>query len=697
MTRTRRRSQPVAHPAPSTSPTARAPWQITATVLLLLAAAVITYSNSLPAPFVFDDVNTVEGNPHITRLWPILEAARAPVQSAVSGRPIVSLSLALSYAQGGLSPATFRLGNIAILTLAAMVLFGIIRRTLASRGDHGTSGWLTATAIALLWLVHPLQTEVVGYITQRTESLMGLFYLLTLYCAIRCMEGGQRADVWAAAAVLACTAGMGSKEVMVTAPVLVLLYDVVFAAGSVSGAIRKRPLLYGGLAASWLVLAILNLGGPRSRSAGFSTAVTPWTYLLNQAVMIVTYLKLAVWSHPLVLDYGRTRPIALATALPYGAVVVSLMGLVMAAWIRGRREIAYLGIWFFLTLAPSSSVVPIATEVGAERRMHLALAAVITAVVVGVRAVTRRWPAGSWIRRPTVGAAAIAVTAITLGSVTTARNREYLDPIALWQGVIATRDHGRAHYNLAIALQNAGRMEEAMAHYQTATADEPVAHYALGFELGRSGQYRDAERELAEYITLQPDGELVPDASLLRGQALVNLGRTLDAERAFRDTLRMEPAHPDARLALADVLMSQGRPAEALPLYRDLVTLAPDRVESLRGLGLALYASGQGAEALQVFEKIVAMQPNDPDALTNLGHALAAEGRLPDAIARYRAALALAPTRASLMSTLALVLAANGEREEAITRVTEARRLAPDDPNVQSDYQSIVTQTSRPR
>lgn len=668
-----------------------------ASATLLVVAAILTYANSLPAPFVFDDVNTVEQNPHLTRLWPISEAVRAPLQSAVSGRPMVSLSLALSYAQGGLSPVVFRAGNIAILTLSALALFGIVRRTLAGRGDHGTSGWLTATAIALFWLIHPLQTELIGYITQRTESLMGLFFLLTLYCAIRCMDGGKRADVWAAASVVACTAGMGSKEVMVTAPVLVLLYDVVFAAGSVSAAIRKRPLLYGGLAATWLVLAILNAGGPRFRSAGFGTGISPWTYLLNQAVMIVTYLKLSIWPHPLVLDYGRTQPIALAAAWPFGAVVVGLLGLVVAAWLRGRRDAAYLGLWFFLTLAPSSSIVPIATEVGAERRMHLALAAVIAALVMSARAVAARWPAGSWIRRPSVGAAAIALVATLLSGTTMARNREYLDPIALWQGVIARHDHGRAHYNLGTVLTAAGRTEEAMAHFRAAADDEPAAHYALGFGLGRSGQYRDAERELAEYITRLPDGELVPDASLLRGQALVNLGRPLDAERAFRDVLRMAPGNPDVRLALADLLVTQGRPAEALSLYREQLKLTPDRLEALRGYGLALYATGNGAEALQVFERVAALQPNDPDALTNLGHALASEARLPEAIARYRAALALAPTRAGLMSTLALVLAANGEREEAIALVTRARQLAPDHPNVQSDYQSLVTQAPRPR
>lgn len=665
--------------------------------MLLMAAGLLAYSNSLHAPFIFEDVNTVELNPHITRLWPLSDAVRAPAQSAVSGRPVVSLSLALSYAMGGRSPAVFRAGNIGVLVLSSLVLFGIVRRTLASRGDEAMSAWLSATAVALFWLVHPIQTEVVDYITQRTESLMGLFYLLTLYCAIRCMDGGTRAPAWAAASVLACAAGMGSKEVMVTAPLLVLLYDAVFAAGSLSGSVKTRPGLYAGLAATWILLAVLNADGPRFRSAGLTTGISPWTYLLNQAVMIGTYLKRSIWPHPLVLDYGRTQPIAWTAALPYAAVVLALLGLVTAAWIRGRHDLAYLGGWFFLTLAPSSSLVPIATEVGAERRMHLALAAVIAGLVLGVRAAAGRWPADSWVRRTGVGAGAMAVVAGVLIAQTMSRNREYLEPVGLWQGVLAERPHGRAHYNLAVALRAAGRTDEAMAHYRTAAAEEPAAHYALGFELGRSGRFDEAEHELAAYIAQLPEGELVPSASLLRGQALVNLGRPVDAERAFRETLRMAPTNPDVRLALADLLNAQGRPAEALPLYRAQLERTPDSPETLRGIGIALYATGRGADAVLVFERVVALRPGDPDPLVNLGNVLASEGRLAEATTRYRAALALAPSRPSLMSALALVLAASGEREEPSALLAQARQLAPNDSNVQSDYEAALPYLRAPR
>src|SRR5262249_9476793 len=152
------------------------------------------------------------------------------------------------------------------------------------------------------------------------------------------------------------------------APVMMVLYDRVFVFDSVKKALRARWRLYAGLAASWLVLAFLLSSSPRASSAGFSIGVSPWTYLLNQTVMIVRYLRLAVWPRALAVDYGWPVPLTLTDVLPEALLVLALAAATIAALIR-RPPLGFLGAWFFITLAPSSSIVPIATEVGAERRM----------------------------------------------------------------------------------------------------------------------------------------------------------------------------------------------------------------------------------------------------------------------------------------------------------------------------------------
>lgn len=579
---------------------------------MLIAAGVLAYANSLGAPFVLDDDASIVRNPFIHALWPLTQSMAAPLQSSFAGRPIASLSLAISYAMGGLSPAAFRAWNLGVLVASALVWFGLIRRTIRRLGVETSVSpdWLAGGA-ALLWLLHPLQTELVDYVTQRTESMMGLCYLLTLYAAARAIDAPNRSARWSVIAVIACGLGMACKESMVTAPLMVLLYDLVFGARGLRDALSQRRGLYAGLAGTWLLLLLLNIGAPRSGSAGFSTAVTISTYLMNQAVMIVTYLKLSVWPHPLVLDYGRTPPITFMAAAPYFFAVTSLLAAVAVAW-RHHRVLAFLGTWFFITLAPSSSLIPIASEVGAERRMHLPLAAIAILFVLGV---------SSMLKRSAI--AVLLMTALALGGLTIARNREYFNPIGLWQGVLEHRPHGRAHYNLGLALKEAGRTDEALAHYRQAASDEPAAHYALGFEATQGGRVAESATEFAEFLRLRPVDELAPKASLLLGDALVRLERPADAERAYLDTLRLAPGYADARGSLADFYFSQQRYPEAVSAYREYLTMMPDAANAHHSLGLALVFTQRFADAVPEFEKAVTLQPANGSFRMSLDAALA--------------------------------------------------------------------------
>ena len=167
-------------------------------------------SNSFGGVFVLDDVRAIVRNPTIRTLWPLSVPLSPPSESTVSGRPVANLSFALSAALAAerpaaagadglapgqfvaLDPTPFHAGNLLIHLAAALALFGVVRRTLLSPRlrdwFEAAAAWL-AFAVALLWVVHPLHTSAVTYIVQRVESLMGLFYLLTLYCAIRASDG----------------------------------------------------------------------------------------------------------------------------------------------------------------------------------------------------------------------------------------------------------------------------------------------------------------------------------------------------------------------------------------------------------------------------------------------------------------------------------------------------------------------------
>jgi hypothetical protein len=286
--------------------------------LLLIIAIALTYANSLANPFILDDQATVVQNPQIRDLSRVRDVLVPAPESPIAGRPLTSLSFALNFAAGGLDVRGYRSVNLALHLTCALLLMLLVRRTLELPRVGGRLRVRPADlacAAALLWGVHPLTSEVVNYISQRSESLMAAFFLLTLYAAVRAHEaGGAR---WTVIAVGAGVAGVAAKESMAVAPLVVALYDRVFLFESWRAALQRRRGLYAGLAATWVFAALLLAAGPRAAVAGFSSGVSPWTYLLNQAVMITHYLRLAVWPDALVVFYGWPAAVGIADVAPY--------------------------------------------------------------------------------------------------------------------------------------------------------------------------------------------------------------------------------------------------------------------------------------------------------------------------------------------------------------------------------------------
>src|SRR5580658_2658291 len=349
----RRKDPPQPAPGPAGAPPGprphegarplRADWPALAGAAGLAAAGLVAYARSYSVPLLFDDESSIADNPTLrhlgTALWP-------PDGATVGGRPVLNLSLALNHAVSGTAVWSYHAANLAIHILAGLTVFGIIRRTLARLANP--SATLVAFAASLLWILHPLQTESVTYIVQRAESLMGLLYLLTLYCFIRGADSrGARGRLWSALSVGACLLGMATKEVMVSAPLIVLLYDRTFLAGSFREAWRLRRREYAWLAATWLVLVPLVLSSHgRGGSAGFGTGMSPWSYSRTQLPAIVHYLGLCFWPSPLVFYYGdAVEPVSIRL-LPSALAVAGLLA--ATVWALARRPaLGFLGASFF--------------------------------------------------------------------------------------------------------------------------------------------------------------------------------------------------------------------------------------------------------------------------------------------------------------------------------------------------------------
>jgi tetratricopeptide (TPR) repeat protein len=591
---------------------------------IIALAGALVYGGSLSYPFIFDDQVSIVTNTSIRDLWsPRVLTPDREVPTA--GRPLVNLAHALNYAAGGLDPSGYRAVNLLFHLICGVLVYVVVRRTLTLRRAPGRlagNAEAIAAMSALLWIVHPLNTEVVEYVTQRSESMVAAFYLLTIYASTRALGSG-RAPWWSAAAVAACALGMACKESMVTAPVAVYLYDRTFAFGSWSGAMRARWRLYAALAATWLLLAALIWSGPRAYSAGFSTDVRPWTYLLNQAVLIPRYLRLAIWPTGLVVAYGPPLPLTLGAVLPsviFMAALVAATAIALARW----PAIGFVGAWVLLTLAPTSSIIPIATEAGAERRMYLpliALAALFASVAHAFfkNSLSRRLIPLSADRLATIACITAAAGLAVLSNI---RVREYASPLGLAETVLARWPTSFGHAIVGTQLAVAGRHDEAINQLRIAAPGYALAHYHLGGELFNRGRLDEALPELQAFVRLEPwRAEAVPARTMI-GRALMAQKRWNEAADELQRVLTMAPRQSDVYTTalglLADTAFGQERFDEAAALYRAFLGVRTRDVGATINLGVALAQSGRPREAADAFKRAIQLDPSNAMARRNL-------------------------------------------------------------------------------
>ena len=605
-------------------------WRAAAIAAVILAA----YSNSFRGPFVIDDQASVVQNPAIRDLARLDRVLSPPRDSPVAGRPLVNLSFAVDYALSGLGVTAYHVTNLAWHVACAWLLFGVVRRTLAlpsmppAIAEEAPN---LALAAALVWGVHPLTTEVVDYVSQRTESMMAFCLLLTLYAAIRSHASAGRG--WHGLAIVACLAGTVCKETIAAAPLLVVLYDRVFLYRSWRDAAQARGSLYVGLVASWLVLAGVVLSGPRAAVSGFDSGVPVRTYLLNQAAILVDYLRLTVWPTNLVALYGWPEPLTLADVLPQALAVLGLLAITAVALVRAPK-LGYVGAWVFVVLAPASSIVPIATEVGAERRMYVPLMALAVLAVVGVNAAVRAViKADLKVRSAVVGAAVLVVVVAGLGALTMRRNTEYASAISLAQTVVDRRPTAIAHHLLGEQFGLAGRAADAERELRAAVAlGNSRARFQLGTILMDARRWPEAASELEAFVAtagvpqrlkwLNPPLIDLLTARLQLAQIYGAERRWADAAAQARMVLEYAPRHPEALRLLSIGLVGAQVWPEAVTVIRDYLTLRPADTMARSNLAIALIAIGRLDEAVAELQRATQTDPNDANARRLLNMAL---------------------------------------------------------------------------
>lgn len=564
-------------------------------LLLVLALGSLVYANTLGAPFVLDDLESIVRNETLRDLGNFLPGG--PGLEFHLRRAVAYFTFAVNYRLGGLDVTGYHLVNLAIHLGTALLVYSLVRLTVRTPVLAGSRlaphAGTAALLAALFFALHPVQTQAVTYVVQRLTSLGTFFYLLALvlygWGRVQMAGGARDAAVsrfrpgprlCLAGAMLAAVLAMFTKEIAFTLPLAALLYEQSFFAGPWRPRLRALlPLLL-----TLPLVPLLVLDGGELSAAGTllqSRADIPrGHYLLTQFPVIVTYLRLLLLPVGQTLDYDY--PLFTSFFVPRVALsFLLLLGMLgLAGWLHrssGRpqestgagepawRLVAFGIFWFFLTLSVESGLVPL-PDLIFEHRLYLPSVGLAMALAVAVAIVLGG-------RLPLL--AAFLALAL-LGTATWQRNRVWQSELSLWEDT-ARKAPGN-----------------------------PRALYNYGYYLGESGRYDEAAGLLARAVALAPRHA---EAWHNLGRTYLLLGRDRDAVAALRTAVNLAPQLEHAALNLASALLRTGQPGAALPLLVAERSRAPGRADIRFNLALAYAGVGDHAAARGELAEIQRLDP----------------------------------------------------------------------------------------
>lgn len=658
--------------------------ELTIALTALLALVCLCYRHGQYQEYVFDDaflIRTNESIQSIENLPGLLFGAGAGGKGVPSHRMVRNLSYALDYALWGQDLRGFHITNIFIHLLNTLLVFGLGRRV------FGAGPW--AFLLALLWGVHPVQTDSVTYLSGRRDVLAGLFYLWAMdqYLAWR-VDGAGRGSLVRCLALYVI--GCFAKEVAVTLPAIVVFYEVVRARREerdwttpvatlwrqARDRFRVAPVFYSALAAfpvafTWYVLRY----HPYNVGSHYITKRLPLDFL-SVATYGLHYLKLMVFPRDLSLDYfPQSLPGSPGLADPTTLLALGVHAILALATLFAIARGSHAGFgaaWFVITFLPMSNLVIKSNEPVAEHYLYLPSVGFVLAVVAGLRALAGRRPA---LFGPVVLAAGLA--ALALGVRTDLRNRAWEDPEQVYVESLAVfprssriwnnraclwmdrQDHAKAldfveraleispgealyHYNRGFALRKLGRLEEALASYDRAVAASEFyvdAHIGRAFCRILAKKYDDAIRSYDHLIAWQGEEARGWYFHHWRGVACREKGDLADSRKSLTIALEKGKRHPETLWQLAMTRAAAKEWAQAEELMKEAISVAPESAVLLGVLGDMYRDMGRLPDALKAYTDMAkANEEYAADAAVRRAKVYRALGRVEDARAAYQVA-----------------------------------------------------------
>jgi len=527
-------------------------WHTVMPFLLLAIAGFLVYFNALHGAFIWDDEVLVKNNLAIrdwSKLPDLFTQDWGGGHSYGFYRPLTMLSYAVDYASGKLDSRSYHLSNIFLHVLTSFSIYFLIHLLFKNR--------LLALCAGLLFVVHPIHTEAVAYISGRADSLAALFIILSFIFYIRYLESGSKRLfwfilIWYAFALL-------SKENSLIFPVLLLLYHYAF-----KKSFKIKELLpIVGLVFVYLFLRFAVLKLPVSRAY----ITTQWQYSLRQVpgffVAIVAYIRLLFFPVNLHMDYGDMlfRPADLRVI---AGVAVSLSLLIYAFRKRNSNVLFFFSVcWFFIALLPSSSIYPVTAFYMAEHWLYLPSIGFFIIVSKGLADLYT-------CKKARIFELFFAIIIVAYSCLTIMQNIYWRDPVSFYTRTLKfAPSSARVYNNLGYVYADSGKYPEAMAMYKKAIAINP--------------NYADAYNNL--------------------GVACMNLNKNEEAIAAYKKAIEINPGSANPYDNLGIVLSQSGKSAEALASFKQAIEIDPHFGDAYFNAALEYLFQKQYTLAIQYCDK----------------------------------------------------------------------------------------------
>ena len=585
-------------------------------ILSIIGFAV--YANSLDVPFYLDDFRNITENRHV-RIDTISFATLydAAFKSPLVTRPVANSSFALNYFFHQDDVFGYHLVNIAIHVVTSFFLYLFFSATLSSpalcaryRNVH-----LLPLFASLLWLVHPLHTSSVTYVVQRMVLLAVMFYMLALLCYVkgRVAGLGKHRLGWFTCSLLSAVLAMGSKEIAVTLPFFIFLYEWYFFQDLDRKWLYKKLWVVGVFLVTVAIIYAFYAGSFSSILASYVNR--PFTLLervYTELRIVLYYIGLLLYPNPSRLNLDHYVSVSSSLFNPV-TTVLSGMGIILALVLsvivaKKQRLVSFAILWYLGNLVIESSFFGL--ELIFEHRTYLPSVLVIFALTVLVT---------EYVRPKQLAIASLLGILALYSYWTIERNTMWRDPVLFWaDSVTKSPQKARPYMNLSVALRERGNIDEAIIASQKAITKDPRfinAYVGLGAAYVEKGELERAETQYLKALQMMPDYAEVYNAL---GVLYLNQGKVKEAVNAFNENLRLDPGDINALVNRASIMAYQGAFVEAIADFQKALDSGGRNADILFNLAVAYARNGEGDKAILALEEVLLLNPGDKQALRNL-------------------------------------------------------------------------------